>query len=1194
MESDQGDGHSRALKREDASAELRRRGGTSDMPPRTDSKFDTDHLPETTRKAGAKAKKSLKSKPTQSPKKKVSFGALGASGEDALDGDGNDELSASAHYTIEEFKRDALAWIKSLSLFIGVVVVYTARFLVTPMLHPVRKGELGPQISVGEAREVWMDKRNDMFDNTLVKDPLRIFLIWTTPPETFTTRNYKVIDSYLYHHPDAQIDILATHLPAEAFSAYTAAGYNLNVIRMNDTYLRALASPSTASIPDDPPCPGAAWLTGPNAKLWQSGRYYYSHVTDFVRFCGLYRHGGVYSDFDALTLNRLDGFGETFIGMDSSGARKPLKLGQADYTIMTEEELRNRVVCGWCLRDGDAYLAPGVMGAAKGHVLVKEALRIGFAGAYDPNVFNAVGPQAVTTAFKKLGGDKNGGEDDIAVTVLEKQVLYPYNYQTSWQVFEPTPEAVVKTDLLIRRSASLHLYGHKTKHLYIHEGSVVNEVMERFSVLVTKEPLLGTSNEERVVQHQVRGPRYLGVRRFIEEVPRVRVVARRGAPSTAVEVTVKHGKIRIATKRDKGIAVEWSTRIWLDTATPAALNRQLSRLVYLSDGSADGRDWIEVRLMNRKDHSGKAAPAPGPAGSVLVIPVYDVNKMVTIMVKTMDRIGKVFTLVESARRQYPNITIIASDDGKNIPPGGEGPRRGFYYLPLPYDVGLSAGRNRMVERIKTEYVLTLDDDFTLSEESAIEELVHALETPDETGKKFDIAAAKNPADEDRFELDFCGIMTVTENRVLSLGPGNFGRHSECYHVDFVPNIFVARTELLREKLRWDELLKLGEHEDFFLRAREMGVRTLTCPGVSFHHDQVPHWLMKTDYDRLRNRVYNFWRLSLRKHNLVKLVSFGRTMMDLILPDRIEELKVAEVLSRSVVLQWKSPALSFKVLQSSNKGLSWAPVNYGQGENYEPVPILASKEIEGQVRRKDSFNQIAVMGLKPGTEYMFRVHAGNRFDYEQKGVQIDVRTMAARMEQAQNILQNPSFESGLKGYKYENTSYKVHVSSPGLATDNAVQLDITTTGYLRSRPTVAYLSQLVSASVLQRKLKNGGNNNGYLLTFLAHSRLGKFFDNHPSWRAEFAVWLEESWAVTRRVCAAQPGNAPVELVQKPHSKLVEEFDRSNGEWQSRLMSVCLSQSARVERAEVRGVMESFRGYVTFDDLVLVVTPPPKDA
>jgi GT2 family glycosyltransferase len=121
----------------------------------------------------------------------------------------------------------------------------------------------------------------------------------------------------------------------------------------------------------------------------------------------------------------------------------------------------------------------------------------------------------------------------------------------------------------------------------------------------------------------------------------------------------------------------------------------------------------------------------------------------------------------------------------------------------------------------------------------------------------------------------------TNNKTLSLAPGNYGHFAHCSHVDFIPNVFLGRTNTFKTEIQWDNLLKLGEHEDFFLRAKELGVKTLTCPGVTFIHDQVDFWLKRDAYEVKRNRIFDFWRLSLRKHGLNKLDSFGFIMMDLV-------------------------------------------------------------------------------------------------------------------------------------------------------------------------------------------------------------------------------------------------------------------------------------------------------------------------
>jgi GT2 family glycosyltransferase len=719
------------------------------------------------------------------------------------------------------------------------------------------------------------------------------------------------------------------------------------------------------------------WRSHPKSK------YFYSHVTDFIRFCVLYKSGGIYSDFDALQLQKLDTFGKNFIGRDSSGAKGK---------------------CEWCLPGGDIYLAPGVMGAEKGHWMVREALKVGFVGSYDPEVFNGVGPVAVTKAYKRgkyysgdeeeegEGGDIGGGRVPKGgeVNLLPRHVLYPYSYLDSWKVFKSArggeDDGLVLAEALQRKSGSLHLYGHQTKHLEIEKGSVLEAVLRMQSVVdFEMEDNRVESNSQKldekggtVVTYRIQAPRYLGVRRFVEEVKNLRVVVGwSGNPMSAnigtksnyskqqnglfkAVLSTKNGGLlhipkTLATQQPAFNKKEWTTTITLQATTPAEINLQLSRLLYYAQNLPEGTDCLHIDLFLSREASSASPSFPGKPITSSSIPIYNINQLVTLVVKTMDRMPKVFALIESTQARYPNLPTIVSNDGpsvKNLNPSSKnpstsffasflsasdssttttasaaaaqkrGPKRGFYYLPLGYDVGLSKGRNTMVQLVKSKYVLTLDDDFTMDENSVIEGLIHVLETPqngqiaqteiikqgitsdsendaDSNSIYYDIAAAKNPEDENKFEFDFCGVFHVSSaSKTLALLPlpdatssspnsnNPTHHHSGCHQVDFVPNIFLARTKTLQTKIQWDPLLKLGEHEDFFYRAKQMGVRTLTCPGVSFNHKQVEHWLGKTEYDRMRGRVFGFLKLSLRKHGLSKLVSFGRTTMDLVCKYRI--------------------------------------------------------------------------------------------------------------------------------------------------------------------------------------------------------------------------------------------------------------------------------------------------------------------
>jgi len=89
-------------------------------------------------------------------------------------------------------------------------------------------------------------------------------------------------------------------------------------------------------------------------------------------------------------------------------------------------------------------------------------------------------------------------------------------------------------------------------------------------------------------------------------------------------------------------------------------------------------------------------------------------------------------------------------------------------------------------------------------------------------------------------------------------------------VELIVNFFMGRTEVVR-KLRWDEKLKLGEHQDFFLRAKWQGINVVSCRNVKVEHRQQPP---DPEYKKKRMREFQFLQLFLQKHNLASMELFS--------------------------------------------------------------------------------------------------------------------------------------------------------------------------------------------------------------------------------------------------------------------------------------------------------------------------------
>jgi glycosyltransferase involved in cell wall biosynthesis len=220
-------------------------------------------------------------------------------------------------------------------------------------------------------------------------------------------------------------------------------------------------------------------------------------------------------------------------------------------------------------------------------------------------------------------------------------------------------------------------------------------------------------------------------------------------------------------------------------------------------------------------------------------------------------------LVQSIRTAYPDELIVVVDDSGLLVTPEVQTSMGFRFVSIPQDSGLSAGRNRLLDEVTSPLMLLLDEDFYFTPETRVQELVARL-----TQNSFDILAGSV---EDRPAL--CSRFVINRE-VLYIVDANHGETPDgCSVCDFVPNFFLARVDKLRS-LRWADELLIGEHEDFFLRARSAGLRVGMYPAVVVGHDQAQRRLdtaVPTDYDNRRARSEAFVLQGLAKHGFKGLV-----------------------------------------------------------------------------------------------------------------------------------------------------------------------------------------------------------------------------------------------------------------------------------------------------------------------------------
>ncbi|OZJ05621.1 hypothetical protein BZG36_01506 [Bifiguratus adelaidae] len=399
------------------------------------------------------------------------------------------------------------------------------------------------------------------------------WVCWTTDPSTFADRHWRTIELIWVHEPQAVVFMLSTTLPSDFFKEYTDRGYQIHVVRFSKDLLLK-----------------HRWYLGEHSKQWlenwekwESGPFFFSHLTDYMRYLLLYKYGGTYMDMDALWIRPPPDSDIQFIGADFSNVKSD--------TI-------------WTLDDSGMYLAPGVMRFQRAWTAFREVGEEAFSPTYRADCFNCVGPRAITTYVR----DHRSALEEAGLVILPNEVLYPLNYMKIHELLQPDPLA--EYDLrtrLMTTSWSIHLFGKMTNGLPIQEGSVVDVVFKKFD--------LGIPHQSEAVSYS--RPKLVGPRTYVYRSlsaiqsmtlrynthtlqPKpgsfqgLDAIYIRGGPATYKQVqftfTVSKGKVRLR----KGVDFNRNT-VTLMNPSQMSLNALLANLIYTPPrNNRDGTDTLSI------------------------------------------------------------------------------------------------------------------------------------------------------------------------------------------------------------------------------------------------------------------------------------------------------------------------------------------------------------------------------------------------------------------------------------------------------------------------------------------------------------------------------------------------------------------------------------------------------------------------
>jgi len=220
------------------------------------------------------------------------------------------------------------------------------------------------------------------------------------------------------------------------------------------------------------------------------------------------------------------------------------------------------------------------------------------------------------------------------------------------------------------------------------------------------------------------------------------------------------------------------------------------------------------------------------------------GEALTIIVKTFERPRELRRLVRSIRRLHSSVKIIVADDSRQ-------PSRiaGVEVVRLPFNSGVSAGRSAALERVDTEYFLTLDDDFVLTKHS---DLASPLELMKST-PELDIVGGVivNLPDFATTDYSTAGLFPTSRLPLREAGTLVSGLPVRLK----VPNFFIGRTSTVR-RVSWTDELKFVEHLDFFTRACGELLVVQDERMIALHAKNP----FDRDWEERRTNVESSWRV----------------------------------------------------------------------------------------------------------------------------------------------------------------------------------------------------------------------------------------------------------------------------------------------------------------------------------------------
>jgi glycosyltransferase involved in cell wall biosynthesis len=216
---------------------------------------------------------------------------------------------------------------------------------------------------------------------------------------------------------------------------------------------------------------------------------------------------------------------------------------------------------------------------------------------------------------------------------------------------------------------------------------------------------------------------------------------------------------------------------------------------------------------------------------------------VAIGIKTFMREESLFRTIDSIEKYFPFPYKLYIADDSEISDEKEYRYQqleiqGHMIIRLPFNSGLSHGRNMIIRKVKEDYILMMDDDILLANSESIERMKTILDSKDDIGLCASMIYSENGNPYGgkcysrglRLEIDRGVLFRHRSTRKLSKVDGILFNYA-----DQVVNFFLAKTQVFKD-ICWDERIKIEyEHIDFFLNLKKTKWKATVCLDTKVTH-----------------------------------------------------------------------------------------------------------------------------------------------------------------------------------------------------------------------------------------------------------------------------------------------------------------------------------------------------------------------